>query len=529
MVLLSPLLLLDVPPLLDYPNHLARAYVLAVGSSDPALSEFYRPHWSILPNLATDAILVPLLRVLPAGTSSVHLAGRVVAGVFLILPVLGSLAYSRAVFERPAWWPLVCGCIAYNAAFLQGFLNFSASIGLALLCASVWKSWRQTFPARTIAIAAVTASMLFFCHLMGLGFFLLLVGAAEIEAAWDASQASSKVNFAAEITRRALTSLPVLVAPILFYSASEFGRANAEARWRSAGEKLSHLLDPVINYNLTVDRLTAVAIVGCLILAALIGRVRIPLASGLVLVALLALYVATPFDFKGTAALDMRFVILAAFMLFAGVLPSLPHRVAWLAPACFAALFMTRMAILGTVWSERGTDLAELRQTIASVPAGSRVYLSSTAPATTPDYWRHHPHGLLSDGTRTDYHLAALLVIERRAFWPYLFANLSQQPVELTPRYARLAEQTELLPDADFVSACLAGTATAMLDTALCGYDYLLMLEPAALPALVRCAPHRLTLITATNMAALFKVKPELCNVPVREAAPRSVRARVQE
>jgi hypothetical protein len=43
--LLAPLAVVDVPPLLDYPNHLARAYVLAHGQQDAQLSQMYAPHW----------------------------------------------------------------------------------------------------------------------------------------------------------------------------------------------------------------------------------------------------------------------------------------------------------------------------------------------------------------------------------------------------------------------------------------------------------------------------------------------------
>ncbi len=70
-ILLAPLALVDVPPLLDYPNHLARAAVLAFGSDDPVLSRIYAAHWTVIPNLGTDLVLPPLLRVL-----SIHLAGR---------------------------------------------------------------------------------------------------------------------------------------------------------------------------------------------------------------------------------------------------------------------------------------------------------------------------------------------------------------------------------------------------------------------------------------------------------------------
>ncbi len=529
LLLLAPLVLVDVPPLLDYPNHLARAFVLAFGGQDPVLSEFYRAHWSILPNLATDLLLTPLLRALPDGVQWVHLAGRVVVGIFLLLPVLGTTAYSWAVFERSCWWPLASALVAYNSAFLQGFLNFIASAGLALLCAAMWRRWRQPFPARTIAAGTIATAVLFFCHLMGLGFFLLLIAAGEIEAAWDESYASASTLFPAAIARRTLVSLPMLVPPALLYTASEFGQAAGEPQWRSLAEKFTHLLDPVINYNLKFDELTASAVIGFLVLTSVVSHLRVPVASAIVLTTLLALYLVAPFDFKGTAALDMRFIILAAFMLFASVLPCLSDRADGLAAASFAALLLIRMAIVGVAWFDRGRDLAQFRQTIAQVPSGSRVYWISAGPVDAPNFWGRNSHGLLSDGTRTDYHLAALLVIEQRSFWPYLFAYASQQPVGLTPRYAALAEQTTSLPDAEFVAACRSAIVPTQLDTAVCGYDYLIVLEAAALPDPGRCAPHRLSLIAATNMAALFRVKVDLCKTMSAITAPTAAVAHLSE
>src|SRR5690349_5916928 len=75
-ILLVPLALVDVPPLLDYPNHLARAFVLTFGAGDPILSQMYAAHWAVIPNLATDLILPPLLLILP-----IHLAGRIVIAI----------------------------------------------------------------------------------------------------------------------------------------------------------------------------------------------------------------------------------------------------------------------------------------------------------------------------------------------------------------------------------------------------------------------------------------------------------------
>ena len=60
LISLVPFVVVDVPAVLDYPNHLARIFVLA-HPDDPDLSRFYAPHWRILPNLWFDVLGVALL------------------------------------------------------------------------------------------------------------------------------------------------------------------------------------------------------------------------------------------------------------------------------------------------------------------------------------------------------------------------------------------------------------------------------------------------------------------------------------
>ena len=99
--LLAPLFLIDVPPVLDYPNHLARMYVLAFGAHDPILSRMYAQHWAIIPNLAIDLVLPEMLKFLP-----IYLAGRLVLAATLLMPLLGVIAYHRAAFRVRSYWPL---------------------------------------------------------------------------------------------------------------------------------------------------------------------------------------------------------------------------------------------------------------------------------------------------------------------------------------------------------------------------------------------------------------------------------------
>ncbi len=68
-VLAIPFFLVDVPPILDYPNHLARYFVLA-HPDDPELSQMYRPRWGLMPNLGMDVLGAGLLKL-----TDVHTGG----------------------------------------------------------------------------------------------------------------------------------------------------------------------------------------------------------------------------------------------------------------------------------------------------------------------------------------------------------------------------------------------------------------------------------------------------------------------
>src|ERR1700682_1111361 len=68
--LLLPIWVVEFPPLLDYPNHLARPFVLA-HLNDPAFTfnRFYRADWGAYPYLGMDAALLALGRLFPMETA----------------------------------------------------------------------------------------------------------------------------------------------------------------------------------------------------------------------------------------------------------------------------------------------------------------------------------------------------------------------------------------------------------------------------------------------------------------------------
>jgi len=489
LTLLAPLTLVDVPPLLDYPNHLARAVVLASAGTDPILSSMYRPHWAIIPDLGIDLVLPPLLHVLP-----IHWAGRIVVGLTLLLPVVGAVAYSRSNCGVWSAWPLASALVAYNATFLLGFLNFVAGIGMALLFGAAWIAWRDRYPKLVAIIANVGTIALFFCHLMGLLFFCVLIAGYELQRLWTARRKPVVV------CGRLAIMVPLIATPFALFLASPLALLSNGIEWTSAVDKLRQLVLPFANYVLPIDIAAAGMVAGFLLVCCITRRCRITPASGVAIAVTTIGFIVAPWAFKGTYFLDTRFVILLGFLLFAAIQPvRLTPWVSTLATGLLAALFAIRMGIVGCAWHDHQPDITDMRAVIASGPPGARVMVAAVTPATAPEYWhRVPPSRMLSTGLELDTHLPALLLIERRAYWPFLFDNPSQQPVETLLPYKTLAEH--------------ADTVTNYRRLAnLCGYDYMLLLDAGGEPDLAHFGADRLALITQRDIAALFRVRRSAC------------------
>jgi hypothetical protein len=482
-VLLAPLLVVDVPPLLDYPNHLARAFVLASLPGDPVLARFYAPHWSIIPNLALDLIAPPLMHVLP-----VHVVGRLLIAAAVLLPVLGTVAYNTAIGGR--WWSFGVGLVAYNSCLLYGFLNFLIAIGLALLLAAGWLRWREDRPWRAITLAIIGALALFACHLMGLVFFGLLIGGAELFQLYRVRHA----RLLPALLRRGLILLLILAGPAVLYAVSGLRQLGGDAEFLPFGEKLLQFVTTFANYSWPLDATTAGFAIGLPMLCLLLRWGRVPGPAAWAVVLLLITFLAAPYAWKGTYLLDTRLAIMLGFMLFAGFVPAQwPSWFRRFVAGALIILFAARIALLTTAWIAHRTDLADLRAVLAPVRAGQAVYVAETGLREAPTYWKANPRWrLLSNGVRMDEHLGALILMERRAYWPFEFDMPSQQPIETLEPYRAFAGQVGNLPNR--ADAAIAN---------VCGFDYVLLMEADAVPDLPAA---RFRLLVRSGFATLYTI-----------------------
>ncbi len=427
-LLAVPFLLVDVPPVLDYPNHLARLFVLA-HPDDPILSQMYAPNWRILPNLGMDVIGAALLRV-----TDVHVGGRLLLALSLFAPLLGVIAYHRAVFRHQSLWPLASAVIAYNGIFLLGFMNFQLSLGLALTGAGGWIALRRWDNwLLLVGWGVVAATLTFLCHILGLVFFAVLVGASEADRLWRLrrSPALARAFFSA-----AGALIVALTPALLLYAQSPLSEPGARPGPWLWQPKLWWIFAPFMTTSSGLTLITACAVLSLLLLV----RRQIELAPGLLLaVSVLMLgFVGAPAKAINGVFIDLRLATMMGLLLFAALQPRLSARQAAYACGVFGVLTVLRCIDVGAGWLDHRRDLAELRGAIAQVEPGARVLAASGEPAQVGDEDR--PERNLPGVHRVDTHLAALLVIERRAFWPLMFAHPAMQPVVVRAPFDRIAQ-----------------------------------------------------------------------------------------
>ena len=144
------------------------------------------------------------------------------------------------------------------------------------------------------------------------------------------------------------------------------------------------------------------------------------------------------------------------------------------------------MAVLTHVWIQSTRDVDDMRQTIASVPQGSRVMVIMAIPKDNPEYWAAMPASRMIDGYYpTFYHLPALLVSERQSFWPLLFSSPYKQPIRVLPPYKRVAMDEGVPPS--FKVLYLSDTSKSPYEYAPYtkywqeDFDYVLVLQAAAM------------------------------------------------
>jgi hypothetical protein len=501
--LILPLLLVEVPPLTDYPNHLARALFLAFGATDPIMSKMFAANWQIAPNLALDIVLPPLLRIMPP-----LIAGKVLLGFAAVLPATGAIAFNRACFELRSYWPLAVGLVVYNVPFLLGFINFQIGVGVALWGATAWVWMARQQPVLGVAVGIVFGVAAFFSHLFAFALFALLIGCWEAAVVFQRRLKSDGiVPFA---VRRFGYATIALIGPAVLYLVSPLagtGGAVFRNQWLT---KLKTFAVPVAGYSpLLTYGILAVLV---LILAGLLitGRLRIAPLAFLAFPLLTLVFFALPTGAKGVFYIDTRIPVMMGFLLFAATMPRVPRPIGAAIFLAIAVMFVARMSLISRVWIDAQQDVSDVRGVLSVVTPGRRV-LAVDDLVDTSNGRIVRSRSLAHDYPNSFWHYASFAFIDRRAFWSDAFTLYGQQPVIAQPYYDRSGnpgafpmQNIHLLTGVDAIPG---KSKPSYLTNWPSKFDYILVMNASSDPNLEKFLPGKLRLISKQGFAALFEVR----------------------
>jgi hypothetical protein len=402
-----------LPPLLDYPNHLARMHLLLEGGD-----AFYAVRWAALPNLAEDLIVPPLARLMP-----LDIAAKLFLVMIFALMAGGTIWLNRVASGGWRLWPLLAFLFLYNRTLLWGFLNYLFGVGLALCGAASWLTLEKKHYWLRILCSSLMALACYFGHIAAFGFYALMILGIEAEPA--ASELRARLWPA--LGRRIVVVAAQFVMPMVLLLGETRQAAPGTISYGAIWRKADLLFSVVDNYDRMFDITCFVlflALIGVLAWTKRLGLTRrLAWAIGIVFV----IYLLLPSQIYGGSGTDHRLPTVLVLLLVAASAPRFPNRRAAAAVAVGAALlFIVRLGVIERVWREADRVYSADLVGLDELPRGAKLAIA-------------HPSGLFHVAPVPEIHLAALAIARRGAFVPTLFAIPGQQPIALKPGLTELA------------------------------------------------------------------------------------------
>ncbi|HTM75885.1 MAG TPA: hypothetical protein VL198_21860 [Pseudolabrys sp.] len=414
-----------LPPLSDYVNHLARMHVIADLYRNQQLAMFYQLNWQVIPNLAMDAVVPPLARLV-----NVYLAGQIFLVATFALIMSGVVMLNRALIGRFSVLPLLAIPLLYNYIFLVGLTNYQFGIGIALWALAGWVSTRdRVWPIR-FALSTASVVILFFCHLSSLGIYAIGLLSVEILRLWQQKSAP----WLPRIAEFVLGGLPFLIVVPLLYQSPTMNLV-AATFWEQRGK-----LDGLIYVFATYSDILAFALIATLTAGAIWAvRHRVlqfhPLATILLVVGGV-IYFALPRVMFDTYMTDQRVPLGVVFMLFAcGDIDTRRRMVRRGFLSLLIVLIALRLLEVDYNWSQLSDSTSEFRSSVRRIAPGSKVFVAYANASAGEDV---RDLGLV--------HAACIATIERSSLVTTLFTVEGKQVVHVRPEFRYFADLNDGTP-----------------------------------------------------------------------------------
>jgi hypothetical protein len=399
----------EFPPLVDYQNHLSRAYILFHHLEVPSFARDYTIAYEPIPNVALDIILVGLQFIF-----SPDLSGQIFLVLCVTLFVLGThllgLSYNRA----PHPLALVALFFSMSSTFLYGFANFCFGTGVFLCGFALWRMWRTQWSLVRLATVVIIALVAYLSHLAAYAFFGVAIGCIVL---------ADLVGRRRGIRELFLDFAPLILPLLTFYLFMTGSGTVGEIGWGNISGKVVNLFNLVRSYNIYFDGVVAALFFLAAILYCWQAKLKEWNNEALSLsIIFFLLYLVCPKVLFTSWGADARFLLPAGvlFLLaFPSELSSARRRVALVV---MILVFTGRLGLIASTWSMLDHRATRVMVGIDLITEGARVY---------PFFERVEG----ADRNKIDRALGFIgnqAIIRRHAYMPNVFSAPGAQPL----RYA---------------------------------------------------------------------------------------------
>jgi len=506
--MLAPLLFAAVPPLIDYPNHLARMWILVHHGDIPELAGNYVLNWRILPDMGMDLIVPALAQMMPVVD-----AGRVFVALAMLGLVAGTATLHRTLHGRVGLWPVWAVLFVYNAVLFWGFVTCLFAVGLYLFAFSGWIASRRWPALPRLLVFAGVAALLFLTHVFAFGLYCLSVAAYELGLRLRLPRRRGLLKSAASYALLCLQFIPGLV---LWY-ASLGNVKSAYTAYGSLGSKLNALFSPAtFGTSLApLDRLTWLAAALVLFFAISRGALKLAPEMRLPLAAMIVVALMMPEVANGSWIADSRIPVVLPFVLIAGTRLQIERRrLAYGLGLSAAICFGLRIWAVSQSWVDYGRWFDEFRQAAAVIAPGSKMLVVEDERSVAGQALPGLPEVLAELQPNAFRHMGALAVIDRAAYFPYLFTQATT--VGVAPENREIAQTAGVPVEPETLIRSANPAEAASLDTRPDVYgqrpywrdwpnafDYVLWLDFAERR---QPRPEQLSLLHAGSFFTLYRV-----------------------
>jgi hypothetical protein len=486
-----PLLCAQLPPLYDYPAHLARMRITADLLTQRHFAAMYALHPAVVPNLAADLVVVPLVL---AGMD-VQWAGWLCLVALILGTGVGVVRLNRALLGGASALPVLAFGLIYAEPFQFGFLNYVAGIAVLLNALAFWITARGA--ARLAVIGAVACALLFFCHLIACVIFCAAVLTLE---AFGAARAWLRGAPAWPRSRRGAALLPGIAITALLYTQAPLATMGAHdsivqeflKHPPSKRDRLDMLINAAHGYWPWLDLAGIALLVVVMLVLWRRGRVRLDLGMVPVVAGLTVVYALFPDHWAGTSYIADRLPFLIALLALASFDAAPATRRGRIAfGALILALVMVRSASAALVWRAADRAYAPMIAALSALPDGTKIYTATIYSVTTK-----------SELSQPFTHIAAVAALHHIVFDAGVFADPSQNVVVQTPAYRAIGALNPE-PFRSDLGRMPAGDAVIFAPALLAAYDYVLVVHPEQYPAAL---PAALAPVASAGPAVLFRI-----------------------